>query len=571
MSGYHAPPFGAHNDYGHMPQVGHSLQSVYPDQVNHEEARAHLDRLFSGLDGDLSSAKYSLPRAPVLTRRQQEEAYAASLYPANHAPTSAFPVSYPSKTAASSGYHPVSDFTLSQKQYDQLQAEYAGQMRCDWKGNWHPTNPMHFNQPYMLQAPFQQLQPEYWPHLSQVQSSQSHELHKLPLPPWHHSQRPRTGIEAIPAWPAGAQELTYGENWDGRDSKENRHPLNNILEYHDHPSFAKPPHRQNSTQQAPIHIQEINVQDASNASAYCIEEPQLIAKDSSSIPPPPSIEKSAYPLAALAADLVWEAFLDAANKNSAMSASPVHALSTERGSSLRSRFDEPDGLGTFRRSYHNNSASPSTPSFHKSSSKSISPYIQRHDRSHSDSAGREAYQGTGSSGNSFGAIGGERRPRLNDGSPNSEISSPASSAPGTPSPEGPIGWMFPNSEGGKGFERVGGAASYWGEEDSQAFQLGKESHTYLSNGFMRASPLQQQIFTANSFPAPPVALYEQIQRLLAATLLSQQVLLLALFFVAKLPHTSPLYPPVTARTALQSTTAPFKLLLAAIVVANKVS
>ena len=586
MNTYQGLAYGPYQAYGHLPHSGLAQNSVYSEtQVQLKEAHAHLDRLIGGYYIGTSAigypAGFSPPRAPLLTSSQQADVHAAGYRSAHQLQEHSVSAYHHQQLAGPVDCHSASATSLTHQQYQQLQAEYAEQVKGDRQTHWNTsTAQLATNSAYpALRAPFQQTLQHAWQestpaaqqHLwaSRQQLGQQNFLRKDML---SHSLR----NDAHSSWDHYAQELTYGDALTSTRSDEGAVTLKaSQFDAHDHPSFAKPPHLNSAgskafstettqPQQAEIQSQTKNI--------YCphLEEPQLIAEDTSAIPPPPPIEKSAFPLAALATDLVWEAFLAAANSNKATSPSSISANSCDRGSPARNRFEAGDSPTNQLRANFHSSASPITPSFHRTFNKSISPYVKGHSRSRSLSASREIHQTSGGSTNSFGAIGGERRSRPNEGSPDSEMSSPASSVPGTPSLEGPVGWMISTNDSagcaGTGMNRLAGLGC-WGEEDSL---YGKEGFTLPTNTIMRASPLQQQIFYATSSPAPPVTLFEQVQKLLAATLLSQQVLLLALYYVAKLPHTSPLYPPATSQSALQSTSAPFKLLLAALVVANKV-
>lgn len=345
----------------------------------------------------------------------------------------------------------------------------------------------------------------------------------------------------------------------------------------DHSSFAKPPHRGSlvgrlysqeervPAQAGPI-VGEQSVQAQidvdTEVQVQTSESPKLIAPGASAIPPPPPIEKSAHPLSALATDIVWEAFLAAANSNSSSNpVSPVQAVwSSERYRSQTTRSVHADvALLSLR---HTGSSAPSSGS--TPSAKVISPYVNRggNDRVRSSSAGMDSAGNPHA--NVYGAIGGERKPRLSNGENiESDASSPASTTLDTPDFEGPANWMISTQDSGYGF-------SSDEETGSDRHLVSFTTKEYGQQSLRRSSLLHQQVFNAfvNS-PTPPMALFEQIQKFLAATLLSQQVLLLALYFVARLPHTSPLYPPTPSTSALKSTSAPFKLLLAALVVANK--
>lgn len=300
------------------------------------------------------------------------------------------------------------------------------------------------------------------------------------------------------------------------------------------------------------------------------EEWQLIAPDATAIPPPPPIEKSAFPLAALATDLVWDAFLNASNRNSPMSTS-----SNSSSGQFASAGGSPD-IALNRHGRNALSSSPRAPGLHqRTPSKTVSPLSGKHDRSRSISAGLDSDTGgAAQQARSFGAIGRERKPRPSvETSPGSDMSSPASSAPGTPAMDS---WTVTGHAESHHQQRSSnplaarfGSSGYWSDDD----QVMSDAHAGKQASLPPISTLLRPAFQQHSqrfgSVTPPMALFEQVQGLLRATLVSQQVLLLALYYVARIPQTSPLYPPATSQSALQSTSAPFKLLLAALVVANK--
>jgi len=318
----------------------------------------------------------------------------------------------------------------------------------------------------------------------------------------------------------------------------------------EHPAFLRPAELMD-----PHHRDEKpHTMDTTFTAPAAGDEPQLIASDASAIPPPLPIEKSAHPLAALATDLVWEAFLTAANHNSPASSSSSHFSNNSSERSPSSGRSKAGSSPATSRYSLRSSVSPTVDMFKRSSSKAGSPYGSTWNRSRSGSAGPDAEN---ASSNVFGAIGGERKPRLSlESSPGSDSSSPASTAPGTPAMDQ---WMMSDAAHNG---RLGGQG-YWSEDEVHGSEMSKQSLPSISSLLRPAAPQRFGGVT------PPYALFDQIQKLLSATLLSQQVLVLALYYVTRVPHTSPLYPPATSQSALQSTSAPFKLLLAALVVANK--
>lgn len=386
--------------------------------------------------------------------------------------------------------------------------------------------------------------------------------------------RPPSGLQpafelypAGTAWPHAVQQVgpalageDFEAGWHAGHYSSPTHYLSQELyadmphnaDGFEHPTLLRPAELVNShgmvEQVMPVDIVQ---------SEIALDEPQLIASDASAIPPPLPIEKSAHPLAALATDLVWEAFLAAANCNSPASSTHSQFASVVNSERSPSSGRSKAGSSPATSRYSLRSSVSPTAELHKRNlSKSSSPYVMTWNRSRSASAAPEA--DSAASANVYGAIGGERKPRRSmDSSPGSNSSSPASTAPGTPAMDA---WMLAENLHNNG--RVG-VQAYWNDEDTH--HDGKQVLPPISSILRPAVP---QRFGSVK---PPRALFDQIQKLLSATLLSQQVLLLALYYVARVPHTSPLYPPATSQSALQSTSAPFKLLLAALVVANKVS
>lgn len=604
-------------------------QSVYPDSRLHgsDEGRAHLDRLFSGL---VSAG--SVPGHATATLARQEQAAYSHEYGYEH-PTSRRHMPYSPTDAHAQAqahhdqaraqardehrpyYHSTQALSIGtahgfeclpaptgyavHAQYAAAQDEWAHhQHRAGFAPQAHAWNAptpapsagrgdMHYSHHSVGQAqhqhpvlpPFQHVNNAVW------QASILPPM-QLALPPPVPYQ---TGYEseATAAWDSHAhsggayeKDADYQEAGQAADGmtpsfySDDGHPRYNEVAHHQHAQAVAQADAHNYAQAEALprlandalvqSQQRLQQQQQQQAPA---EEPQVIDAGASAIPPPPAIEDSAHPLAALATDLVWEAFLAAANCTSPVFGSYSHF---------------PSSSDRWNTAKHEESSSSSPTSFPSLAHQSRSPIVHTSDRSRSASAAPEGGFGSGS-GNGFGAIGGERRPRYvaTSGranvsgphglrSPTSDTSSPASSNPGTPHSDAPVPgstWGVSSSEMSSG--RLSGGGNYWNQQVLSP-ALSKRVVTQPQRS-SRASPPHHQIghgqapFTL----APPHALFEQVQKLLGATLLSQQVLLLALYFIAKLPQTSPLYPPATSQSALQSTSAPFKLLLAALVVANK--
>lgn len=592
-------------------------QSVYSDSYPHrDEGRAHLDRLFSGLLNSATTA--SDPRGAV----GNEQAYVARHAP--YSPSTAhahFPKASDEQYYSAPQALPVGiahGFTYmhgarhhASHAYDRSNDDLAGlpasRVSPDASGHWravasaeHDCNGSAWDNAAMrgnasalqreashlnLQG-FQDPAPVHLPPLAPFQHVNNAVWQPSILPPMHlgmpsayptvydHQEHPAAA--AHPQWPGyGAEE--EARQYAERAQLDQPHVSAMYDDDDGHPSYRRPPHGQQAanvdytSHYQPHHEPAIAAATCGDAYGYrtvpaagvtepaaeyaqqaqeVVEEAQVIDPGASAIPPPPAIEDSAHPLAALATDLVWEAFLAAANKTSGpTSPSPVPAA--DKGC----RFDEIPA-----------SAVTTFPSLARQSK---SPILRTSDRSRSASAAPE-----GTHGNSFGAIGGERRPRHSPSkqqaarSARDTSSSPLSSGPGTPNSVGPTGahWIVSSSELSSGRMANGDVESWTRRSQALSPVVGKQQQQNRNRG---SSAQQVQSLHPSFSLAPPRALFEQVQKLLGATLLSQQVLLLALYFIAKLPQTSPLYPPATSQSALKSTSAPFKLLLAALVVANK--
>lgn len=591
-------------------------QSVYPDSrpQRSDEGRAHLDRLFSGLvnpslsgSGPATPARHEyadvsgrhMPYSPTDARARHAQneqyyhsaqalpvgtahgfeclpgsagygshaQYAAPAFSSEHA---GYPHHRVSPTAAGIGWENAAAFPPQAHAWNPIAGPQVGRGYAHGEVPYshHPSAQASSRLP-VLAPPFQHVNNAVW------QASI--------LPPMQLALPPPVGYQpAYEPEDASRNGRPVGFNNSEADYQEPGPTDGMMASFYsdddDHPSYNKPPHSHYAdaaAQAAAVRASAANHHYADGPSDMAaegpvhppqqqqqqqqetIEEPQVIDAGASAIPPPPAIEDSAHPLAALATDLVWEAFLAAANCTS-----PAFGSLSQFPNSKKSNATH-DEL----------SSSPT--SFPSLAHQSRSPVVHASDRSRSTSAVPEGGQGGG---NGFGAIGGERRPRNGSNehqrhsstSPASDASSSASSDPGTPhSTSAPApNWGMSSAEMSSG--RLSGGGNYWNHQVLSPAIAKVSAHQQHSS---RVSPLYaqhgSQLGQAPFNLAPPHALYEQVQKLLGATLLSQQVLLLALYFIAKLPQTSPLYPPATSQSALKSTSAPFKLLLAALVVANK--
>lgn len=292
-------------------------------------------------------------------------------------------------------------------------------------------------------------------------------------------------------------------------------PLTRAVADHDHPSFHRPPHRPNGGMPLAIDL----------ASLTSGVEYELVP-NTSVVPPPPPIERSAVPLADLATEMVWQACLAAELAEHPAPASMQWTSALEqvvehkgRQRTTSSRSDEQAPR-----------SSPRTP---------------------------ELY---------FGAIGEGRQQQPGDGCA-SDNSSPANSAPGTPA----------DHVGRKG--RLGGLGFAFGFEDDKAnVELGGfETPIEAIRIHARKLSTLNRGLGAPALASEPSAAFRQfVKQVLTTTLVAPEDLVLALYYVAHLPSASMVPPTAASRAdgmdarANAVKAAPFKLILGALMLANKV-
>lgn len=612
-------------DANSTPAQGYSFSSL-------NEERAHLDRLFSAL-----AAGHPHAHTQGNIHPQVLQHHVASHGPVNH----------PQQSNVRAMVHPYAGSRLnSSEQQQHLNRQVQAQQQQLWASAGHPQLHQHgygqasqLTMAPSLPLPHQGtgLQPAFDFGSTFSRSGEIDEkavgASLMPVSNNRYNEvlleQERRALAVAQAQQLQEQEIQAAAAWADYAVQQQHHRVQTS-----HPSH--PQNEMSLVQQQQMELSEVVLP---GKEITLDDEPELIPKDASAIPPPPTIEKSAYPLAALATDLVWDAFISASSSSSSASGGPTGgALSGSSGNSpsmtcgssgsqspmFRSESESRARGGSLSpftgfggnisthlggANYISSSSTyPRTPassigtkkSHLRTTPKSLSPPSNQRNGERATSIPRDVVAPGDSGystpvGNVYGAIGGERRPARQDSNINNKnennspqsSSSPASSTPGTP--ESHSGMSNNNcivktasdsSLGAKiGSKRLSSShpaskASSGMTWLSQGEEISLESFSnankdIYSAGLLR-NPLQQQQRLVNHL-APPTALFEQIQKLLGATLLSQQVLLLALYFVAKTPHTCPLYPPATSQSALKSTSAPFKLLLAALVVANKVS
>lgn len=337
----------------------------------------------------------------------------------------------------------------------------------------------------------------------------------------------------------------------------------------DHPSFDRPPHRSSvsniQVEVAPV-IQTPQIIESASTSKSSNENVEYdLIPNLSPVPPPPAIEFSAVPLSDLATEMVWEACVLAvqadhsSNRWARLTNKPPSLFNEVADSNRRLRLDSEDSqqhpIGTSL-----------------SSTRSSSPFNNVPEL--------------------YGAIGeGRNRSRkLSDTTCGSVESSPSSSTPGTPAGVGAMeaaaarrmmgfGFGFP-SQDGKSVDydsrsssidstMEGIRANYSG--GGRRFQQ-SISPLHPSNSNKFSSPTSPSPPTSPSFPAEPSTAFRQfVKSILTATLVAPEDLVLALYYVASIPSTSMIPPMVNESRANAIKAAPFKILLGALMLANKVS
>lgn len=351
-----------------------------------------------------------------------------------------------------------------------------------------------------------------------------------------------------------AQAATGGE-WEQPLRRTQTHDEPRRTVDHDHPSFDRPPHRSNGTAiQQPIPQQVVAPQPQQSSN---IEETQAVddvvydlVPNISLVPPPPPVERSAVPLADLATEMVWEACLLAVSVDG--SRSPSSSASMARWGRLTSK---PPSL-----------FNEVTESNRRLGSKSI-----KVDEVRSSPRMPEL----------FGAIGeGRTRKASSDGCA-SDDSSPSSSAPGTPAGVGAIdaaaarkqrlmgfGYAIDTKSKGSAIEvRVGGL-----ESPVEAIRTHARRLSNVPGHKSASSPSSTAAFASEPSPA----FRQFVKQVLTATLLAPEDLILALYYVARIPSTSLVQPPAlehansTSAKASAIKAAPFKIILGALMLANKV-
>lgn len=358
-------------------------------------------------------------------------------------------------------------------------------------------------------------------------------------------------------WSESAQAATGGE-WEPLRRRTQTHDQPRRTVDHDHPSFDRPPHRSSAVAiQQPTPQQVVAPQQQQQQPSSNIEETQAaddvvydLVPNVSLVPPPPPVERSAVPLADLATEMVWEAYLLAVAADGSRSPS---STSMARWGRLTSK---PASL--------------------------FNEVTETNRRLVSKSSKVDEVRSSPRMPELFGAIGeGRARKVPTDGSA-SDDSSPSSSAPGTPAGVGAIdaaaarkqrmmgfGYAIDGKSKGSAIEvRVGGL-----ESPVEAIRTHARRLSHVNGHKPSASPPP----SSPAFASEPSPAFRQfVKQVLTATLLAPEDLVLALYYVARMPSTSLVQPPALEHTnsisakASAIKAAPFKIILGALMLANKV-
>lgn len=364
---------------------------------------------------------------------------------------------------------------------------------------------------------------------------------------------------------AGAQELHGGGELlccsrsalTSRTRTHTSQPRVSAAEY-DHPSFDRPPHRSASQDSRPHQLvpppQQQQPTLASPAEILLSTSAAPIEYDLVSnvsiVPPPPSIENSAVPLADLACEMVWEACILAVEAESSRSPSTM-ASWTRLTNKPPSLFNEVVEANT----------------------------KLRYDSTAVNAAGMRTPPRTPEL---YGAIGEGRGRKVSAGSDDfsSGFSSPSSSGPATPAGIGAVEATSARKMKlaglGFGFAPFGSDAKH-DPSFSPESSMDAVSTRTRNMSTNRGRPFSQAVASTPAFPHEPTPAFRQfVKQILVATLVSPEDLVLALYYVARIPSTSVIQPSkpdqrdgANAR-ANAVKAAPFKVFLGALMIANKV-
>lgn len=311
----------------------------------------------------------------------------------------------------------------------------------------------------------------------------------------------------------------------------------------DHPSFMRPPHRVNHEVKSATPTRTIPIAAASHDQPVIYD----LIPNVSPVPPPPSIERSAVPLADLAVEMIWEAI--------------------QLGLAADSTAHPPSFAARFPSLFAAVSANAATTA-------SACPSPRETQELGIASHGRRTSRSSPHTPELYGAIGDRRGNSIarkvshmsfDDGFTSDE-SSPANTAPGTPADdivqEDPVARR----------QRLAGLGLGLGYPVTA---IDDKEDLVAPRKFKQQAGQATQY--AHSFPAEPTTAFRQfVKQVLTATLLAPEDLVLALYYVARMPSTS-VIPPMTQEqagpgvdtkaSALKA--APFKIMLGALTLANK--
>ncbi|KAL8281145.1 hypothetical protein RQP46_006503 [Phenoliferia psychrophenolica] len=329
----------------------------------------------------------------------------------------------------------------------------------------------------------------------------------------------------------------------------------------DHPSFDRPPHRSTTNHSnAHVHPQK---QAAPPVAAPKVDMRPLavdnveydLISNTSPVPPPPTIELSAVPLADLATEMVWDACVRGIN-----SRAPVVVNSSKAPQWPRAV------------------TKPTSQLFGEVSEANL--LLRNGSRAFEDESPPRRQRFTPRTPELYGAIGEGRTRRVSSDGCASDVSSPSSSAPGTPA----------------GVEAIEAVSAKKQRLAGLGFGYGSVGDGKFDDDLLRGSGLDSPVDairiharrlsnvrtptlapgTAPGLPAEPTLAFRQfVKSVLTATLLAPEDLVLALYYISSLPASDTIAPlPADQQHSISAQasaikSAPFKILLGALMIANK--
>ncbi|KAK4693117.1 hypothetical protein P7C70_g8991, partial [Phenoliferia sp. Uapishka_3] len=322
----------------------------------------------------------------------------------------------------------------------------------------------------------------------------------------------------------------------------------------DHPSYDRPPHRSSSQTMAPQVVQpQVAIAPKADLRPIAADNVEYdLISNTSTVPPPPTIELSAVPLADLATEMVWEACILGAEMNGSRDPSRLASFArmTSKPASL---FGEVSNANILLRAG------------------SAAAFVEQ---------GSRSQRSVPRTPELYGAIGEGRARKVSSDSASSDCSSPSSSAPGTPAGVDAVEAVSAKKQrlAGLGFGYGSVGDNKLLSEDDYVRAGGLDSPVdAIRICARRLSTIHAPtVIAPPTLPTEPTVAFRQfVKQILTATLLAPEDLVLALYYVARLPSMAMIAPlpadKANSNSAKASAVkaAPFKILLGALMIANK--